>query len=156
MQFLLERGDSCPGRTAYCSALEFSRWSILKLLLGSRVGAQSTKGDTALHFAAHIGDEKVMQLLLANGDDASAPDEDGLRPLHYVAGAVSLHLKVYDDWVKKRVDLDKSHIGIIGMLLEKGACVSETDRFGLTAIDYAVRLDRESIVQCLKQMLDEE
>lgn len=42
------------------------------------------------------------------------------------------------------------------MLLEKGACVSETDRFGHTAIDYAVRLDRESIVQCLKQRLEGE
>lgn len=100
VQFLLERGASCPGRTAYCRALEFSRWSIFKLLLGSRVGAQSTKRDTALHLAAHIGDERVVQLLLANRADASAPDEDGLRPLHYVVGAVSLHLNVYDDWVK--------------------------------------------------------
>lgn len=48
--------------------------------------------------------------------------------------------------VKKRVGLDNiHHIKIIGMLLEKGAFVSETDRFGLTAIDYAVRLDRKSI-----------
>lgn len=39
VRFLLERGDSCPGRIAYCRALELSRWSILKLLLESRVGA---------------------------------------------------------------------------------------------------------------------
>jgi len=73
VRFLLKCGCSCPGRIAYCGALESSLWSILKLLLESRVGAQRTNGDIALHFAAHVGSEKFLQLLLAYGADASAP-----------------------------------------------------------------------------------
>lgn len=79
-----------------------------------------------------------------------------LRPLHYVAGGLPLCLNVHDNWVKTRNNLDETHERIIGMLLEKGACVSERDRFGCTAFDYTVCLDRKSIIGCLEKRQEEE
>lgn len=75
-------------------------------------------------------------------------DSLGLRPLHYAAGGL---LPYFDD----RDDLVESRIRIVELFLENGACVSDTNQLGFTALDYAVRLGRESIMQCLKQKQEE-
>lgn len=92
-----------------------------------------SEGSTPLQFAAHIGDEELVQLLLANGVNASTPDQDGLRPLYYAAGAAGFvyfrHglVKTRDGLARSSYDLAKSHTKIIEMLLERGVCVSDAD-----------------------------
>lgn len=120
------------GKNAYYEALVYKNHHVLKELLKSRVGAEGRTFDrrTVLHYAAHLGNEEIVRLLLANGANASAKDITGFRPLHYAAGAWAAYFEC-------RKDLIESRLRIIELLLEKGAQVSNTNNFGWNALDYA-------------------
>ncbi|OJJ84149.1 ankyrin repeat domain-containing protein [Aspergillus glaucus CBS 516.65] len=135
---LLEKGmdvdiKGLDGRTVLQNALMvYKNHHVLKELLKSRVGAEGRTFDrrTALHYAAHLGNEEIVRLLLANGANASAKDITGFRPLHSAAGAWAAYFEC-------RKDLVENRLRIIGLLLEKGAQVSNTNVFGWNALDYA-------------------
>lgn len=96
--------------------------------------ARSGDKSTLLHYAVQFRVETI-QLLLDYGANVSARDENGLQPLHIVAGA-----KTYRQHQRgtmwKRYKLNKD---IIQRLLEGGARLLDTDDLGHTALDYAMK-----------------
>ncbi|OJJ84034.1 ankyrin repeat domain-containing protein [Aspergillus glaucus CBS 516.65] len=137
------------GNSAYHEALVHKKSGILRILLKYCAEDPATNKTIALYYAAHIGDDEIVRLLLSKGANASAPDKAGFRPLHYAVGA---WLRYFDD----RNLLIESRSRIIEMLLEKGARVSDANYHGDTALGYAECWSCPRIVCFLKQKEAEE
>ncbi|EYE90174.1 ankyrin repeat domain-containing protein [Aspergillus ruber CBS 135680] len=137
------------GNTAYQEAVINRQRGILRALLKYSVEHHATNKNIALYYAAHVGDDEIVRLLLAKGANASAPDKAGFRPLHYAVGAWSKH---FDD----RYYLIENRLRIIRMLLEKGARVSDANHRGYTALKYAKSWSCTRIIRLLEQKEDEE
>lgn len=99
---------------------------------------------TPLHWAAANGQIKLVEMLLANGASASAPDSWGRTPLH--AGV--RYQDVVALLIDKGADVDaKDSFGntplhlavpyreVVALLLSKGANVHATNVFGKTPLD---------------------
>jgi ankyrin repeat protein len=81
--------------SAIIAATNFGQESVLRLLLGRDLGidiigrgvlnAIDNSGRTALHIAAHRGDERAVGLLLEAGADVATLDDAGLSPLSEAA-----------------------------------------------------------------------
>lgn len=137
------------GNSAYHEALVHKKRGILRILLKYCAEDPATNKTIALYYAAHIGDDEIVRLLLSKGANASAPDKAGFRPLHYAVGA---WLRYFDD----QNLLIESRSRIIEMLLEKGARVSDANYHGDTALGYAECWSCPRIVCFLKQKEAEE
>jgi ankyrin repeat protein len=88
-------------------------------------------GSTALGHAAKEGHKEIAELLVENGADVSAKDEDGWTPLFYAAGGG-----------KKEV---------VELLIEKGADVNATDDGGTTPLDVAIARKHPKIANLLRK-----
>ena len=78
-------------------------------------------GWTPLHRAAQKGHKEITELLIANGADVNAEEEDGWTPLHYAAL--------------------NGHKEIAELLIAKGADVNAKDVDGVTPLDVAINDD---------------
>ena len=78
-----------PGETLVpeAQALEAVK---LALKLGNQVNARDASGDTALHGAAHVRLDAVVQLLVDNGAEADAQNKNGETPLIYAERILQL------------------------------------------------------------------
>jgi ankyrin repeat protein len=93
---------------------------VVGLLLekGANVKCRSNSGQMSLWWAAKMGDEAVVKLLLENGADMESVDGTyGLAPL---------------SWAAKN-----GHEAVVKLLLEKGADVESEDDVGQTPLSWA-------------------
>src|SRR6266536_4047237 len=84
VEFLLEKGAS---EDIFAAAIVGQTDKVAAFLKQDPklINARDSGGKTALHWAALYGQEKVMELLLAEKADVNSLDEDGFTPLHWAA-----------------------------------------------------------------------
>lgn len=115
--------------------------AVLRLLeLGADINVQSSKGKTALHCAAKAGFLKVINVLIENGANIDATDNNGETPLYE---AIRSTIKNRE---KQRAALEA--------LLIKGANPNVKNRRGLTPLQVAQqmrRADADKVVEILKK-----
>jgi hypothetical protein len=75
-------------------------------------------GNTPLHSAAANGHIEIARLLLQNGADVNAKENDGYTPLHYAAF--------------------QGHVDILHLLVENGADLEAQNKYGMRALQLAV------------------
>jgi ankyrin repeat protein len=72
-----------------------------------------------LHYAAYGGHKEIAELLIAEGADVNAKDEDGVTPLHEAAFG--------------------GYKEIAELLIAKGADVNAKNNGGETPLDFSIR-----------------
>jgi ankyrin repeat protein len=77
------RIDDREAKQDYASALEAAK---LALMLGDDINATNTRGRTALHGAAGIGANELIQFLVEKGANLNTKDRGGYSPLAIAAG----------------------------------------------------------------------
>ena len=82
-----------------------------------------------MHLAADGGHEEIVELLIANGADVNAKDDDGYTPLHY---ALRLRKEVAE------------------LLISKGADVNAEEN-GITPLDFAIELSDPEAAKLLRK-----
>ena len=104
----------------------------IKLLQkGANVNAKSTSGDSALMFAAYLGNLQLTGTLLAAGADVNAKSKNGSTPL--LAAVV------------------KGHIEVAALLIDSKADMSVKNGDGSTPLQLASQYKYEKIVKFLKR-----
>lgn len=99
-------------------------------------GLEEVNGATALHQAALLGNEKVVELLLRGGADPNIADRIGATPLFYAV------------WTEQE--------RIVKMLLASGAKAGLRDNAGISALEHARLRRNEGIKQMLEAAADSE
>jgi len=107
-------------------------------------------GWTPLHRAAQKGHKEITELLIANGADVNAKEEDGWTPLHYaalnghkeiaellIAKGADVNAKEEDGWTPLHYAAYGGHKETAELLIAKGADVNAKTNNGITPLDYA-------------------
>lgn len=124
--------------------------------------------NTALHFAVQCVDEKIVELLIRSGADPSITDQFGQTALHWAADKGNVNIITILCKAMKREDINtqipnrkqtalhfavqKGHCDTVISLLEYGAASSLQDVYGQTAVDWAMRLGYETIINYLSAL----
>ena len=135
------------GQTALMWAAAGGHWEIVDLLIGAGadVNASSSGKFTPLMFAARTGDLKSAELLLDAGAKVNVATEDGLSPL--LIASASIDAITGSDY---RLVVEVSqHESLGAMLLDRGADVTQSDQYGMTALHYAVEMNKPSLLRAL-------
>ena len=98
------------------------------LALGADINIQNYKGKTGLHYAAKAGFLKVINLLIENGANLDALDNDGETPLF--------------EAIRSTIKSGKKQRAALEALLIKGANPNVKNRKGLTPLQVAKRMRR--------------
>ena len=135
------------GQTALMWAAAGGHWEIVDLLIGAGadVNASSSGKFTPLMFAARTGDLKSAELLLDAGAEVNAATEDGLSPL--LIASASLDAITGSDY--RLVVEESQHESVGALLLDRGADVTQSDQYGMTALHYAVEMNKPSLLRAL-------
>ena len=135
------------GQTALMWATAGGHWEIVDLLIGAGadVNASSSGKFTPLMFAARTGDLKSAELLLDAGAEVNAATEDGLSPL--LIASASLDAITGSDY--RLVVEESQHESLGALLLDHGADVTQSDQYGMTALHYAVEMNKPSLLRAL-------
>lgn len=104
------------------------------LELGIDFRRRDHHGRTALFPAVEYSSPEVVRLLLDNGCDVNARDENGDTPLHYVKDSLVRH---------------KESLAIIPLLVENGADINALNRNGQSPLD---RANADSLCAQLKRL----
>lgn len=170
LQRLLERGFDPntvdeTGQTGMTLALRLGCLRALQALLGARtlnVNARNAQGETALMLAAIKGHLDIVKALLARDADVN---QTGWTPLHYAASgtlpqqtdvvALLLEQHAYIDagspngttplMMAAQYGTDAS----VQLLLSEGADPALKNQQGLTAVDFALRAEREELAAAI-------
>ncbi len=114
---------------------------VLRLLkLGADIDVRSSKGKTALHCAAKAGFLKVIDVLIENGANIDAKDNNGETPLFETIRST------IKDGEKQRASVES--------LLTKGANPNFKNKKGLTPLQIAERMrrtDADKVVEILQK-----
>ena len=135
------------GQTALMWAAAGGHWEIVDLLIGAGadVNASSSGMFTPLMFAARTGDLKSAGLLLDGGAEVNVASEDGLSPL--LIASASLDAITGSDY--RLVVEESQHESLGALLLDHGADVTQSDQYGMTALHYAVEMNKPSLLRAL-------
>ena len=135
------------GQTALMWAAAGGHWEIVDLLIGAGadVNASSSGMFTPLMFAARTGDLKSAELLLDAGAEVNVATEDGLSPL--LIASASLDAITGSDY--RLVVEESQHESLGALLLDRGADVTQSDQYGMTALHYAVEMNKPSLLRAL-------
>ena len=135
------------GQTALMWAAAGGHWEIVDLLIGAGadVNASSSGKFTPLMFAARTGDLKSAELLLDAGAEVNAATDDGLNPL--LIASASLDAITGSDY--RLVVEESQHESLGALLLDRGADVTQSDQYGMTALHYAVEMNKPSLLKAL-------
>ena len=96
-------------------------------------------------FAARTGDLKSAELLLDAGAEVNVATEDGLSPL--LIASASLDAITGSDY--RLVVEESQHESLGALLLDRGADVTQSDQYGMTALHYAVEMNKPSLLRAL-------
>lgn len=135
------------GQTALMWAAAGGHWEIVDLLIGAGadVNASSSGKFTPLMFAARTGDLKSAELLLDAGAEVNVATEDGLSPL--LIASASIDAITGSDY--RLVVEESQHESLGALLLDRGADVTQSDQYGMTALHYAVEMNKPSLLRAL-------
>ena len=160
-----DEGDMTP---LHLSAQRGNR-VITEMLLnkGADINAEDCNGTTALHFATKVGHEEVVELLLKRGANVNATTKcDSITPLHFAAESSERGCEIIVKRLLKfgaKVNPTLSHLAftplhkaaitgvieVVEPLLEFGASVDATDKYGTTALHFASKRGHEEVVIAL-------
>ena len=98
------------------------------LALGADINIQNYKGKTGLHYAAKAGFLKVINLLIENGADLDALDNDGETPLF--------------EAIRSTIKSGEKQRAALEALLVKGADPNVKNRKGQTPLQVATQMRR--------------
>ena len=102
------------------------------LAIGTDVNAKGeNRGATPLHWAAFTGYKEISELLIENGADVNAIDDDGISPLLIAAA--------------------RGNKEIAELLITQGADVNAKDAEANTPIDLAIRYNHPETVELLRK-----
>jgi ankyrin repeat protein len=127
------------------------------------INARDSGGKTALHWAALYGQNKVMELLLANKADVNSLDEDGFTPLHWaatfnqsdavkllLANKANMNLKVQKyGWTPLRLAVIHGHMATAEALLNGGADPNLKDEENIPLLNQAVIRGKKEMIELL-------
>ncbi|HEV8066271.1 MAG TPA: ankyrin repeat domain-containing protein [Planctomycetaceae bacterium] len=162
--------DGYLGYTALMSAVEGRDREVIQLLLAKGADAKSKNraGWTALHAAAETGDWNTTKDLLAHGAEPNAADTiQGRTPLLWAAagGHGDVARLLLDHGARGNVSetlggttplicaagSERGDVGLVKVLLDRGARVDDEDVNGASALDWARRRGSLEILEVLKQ-----
>lgn len=125
--------------------------------------SQDRNGSTALHIAAFMGFEKVVEYLCGDKDiDIQVKGRNGLTALHYasiggqysIADILAKRGAIIDakshgtGWTSLHCAADNGHVSVVKLLLEKGANIEEKDeRVGWTPLHFASMGGHRAVVE---------
>jgi len=122
-------------------------------------------GSTALGHAAKYGHNEIAELLIENGADVDAKDEDGSTPLHLaalmgykeiaellIAKGADVNAKKDDgSWTSLHSAAMTGSNEIVGLLIAAGADVNAKDAYGRTPLDWAIVDNHTEIADLLRK-----
>ena len=122
-------------------------------------------GSTALGHAAKYGHNEIAELLIENGADVDAKDEDGSTPLHLaalmgykeiaellIAKGADVNAKKDDgSWTSLHSAAMTGSNEIVGLLIAAGADVNAKDAYGRTPLDDAIQQKRTETADLLRK-----
>ena len=141
--------ETNSGQSALMWAAAEGHTGVVDLLIGAGadVNASSSGRFTPLMFSARSGALQIARLLLDAGADVNATTDEGLSPL--LVATASLDAITGSDY---RLVVDESEHQDLGILLiDHGADVNQSDQYGMTALHYAVEMDKPRL---LKKLLE--
>ncbi|KAK6334146.1 Palmitoyltransferase zdhhc13 [Orbilia brochopaga] len=150
---------SHDGETPLHWAAWFQTPDIVHLLLKSSADVHAQSRDkfpemfTALHHAATVNDEFIVELLIENGANVGAVDINSRTPLHYAAlcscSEAARSLIKHEAPVNAAESLERNtalhyaaddgNLVLVKFLVENGATVDATNNTGGTPLMYAVK-----------------
>ena len=129
-------------------------------------GVSPVAKNTALHIASRKGYVELVEMLLNNGADVNATDNNGNTALSFASQ--NGHTEIVAMLLAARADVNiksdfggtalmlaslRGHTEIVAKLLEKGADVNTENNYGQTALSLASLNGHTDIVKLLKQYI---
>jgi len=147
-------------QSAYKGNLEEVKAMVEK---GADVNLADTKGRTPLLFATYNKHFSIVEFLVSNDADVNLKDGDNQTALMYASRRSNNNLATFllnngaevNVRSKKRgitalmLASAKDNVELVQVLLDNGADPATRDNFGLTAADYAKKMDYSAIVDLL-------
>ena len=131
----------------------------------AEIEAEDNKGQTALHCAAVSGEWTVLRLLLANGANQNAEDDDQRTPVYYAGKLTTGESQYACVWIFKHghdigarddhrdtlllVAAHKGYEMLVNHLLDKEADIESTGGTGTTPLIAAAAQGNELVVRLL-------
>ena len=130
---------------------------------GTAIEEKCKDGQTPLSWAADVGHEAFVQLLLDKGTDIKAKDSDGRMPLHWAISkgheaivrllldrGANIKVRDCNGWTPLHWAISNGHEAIVRRLLDRGADIEVGDSNGWTPLDWAISKGHEAIVRLLE------
>lgn len=111
----------------------------LLLLHRATIDDRDVRGNTPLNYATEFGQTNVIKLLLENGAEVNAVNNEGLSPLFQVVQNNPYRLGT------------PQRLALIDFLLANKAQVNVTNLFGTTLFQAALRAGNTEVINRLRQ-----
>ena len=168
VKFLLDNGadpniETKAKATALMYAIYSGDYNVAQLLLKHSAHMTDTSGLSMLHVACHLGNAKILKLLLQQKPDVNVLDSVGATPLFI--SCKMLHVSLVPLLLKAQADPNipdnngttplsiavrhTNCLPIVQCLLKAHADPNLQDRFGMTAIFFAISINNFKVFECL-------
>eukprot|EP00026_Physarum_polycephalum_P005174 Phypoly_transcript_05204.p1 GENE.Phypoly_transcript_05204~~Phypoly_transcript_05204.p1 ORF type:complete len:600 (+),score=113.29 Phypoly_transcript_05204:149-1948(+) len=171
LKWRMERGNKLDafdkdGYLLIHRAVLEDRWDVVKHLMqiGADLNSLDARGETALHLAVRNDNELMVDYLLVyEADPNAAGGRDRSTPMHLCAyhgyikcatalvkAGADLEAKTEEGYTPLRLAIDREQVDFALWLLEKNSVnVNCVDDLGETLLTYAVRINKESLIDFL-------
>lgn len=159
--------DTEKGTPLQAAALN-GLFNIVKLLSenGAAVKHRDLNGRTALHFACQTDNTELIEFLLKSGLDMSIQDKFGKTGLFYALenGKIPAARRISDSYPESFIMQANNgstslHAAVLGgakeltaIVVDQGVKLDIKDRYGLTALDYALHNKDTVLIEYLQDM----